>query len=151
MMIKTQYRLILIAAIAVFSSGCNQPLNNDKAAETEISEGESAIIKEYKSIDRTIVTGNWIRTDAEYRLEISELYVNGKIKAGYFNPSSINVADTRWSTRDSILNIYIELRDVNYPGSKYNLYYIQDKDMLAGEYFQAVEGNTYKVQFARIK
>ena len=44
-----------------------------------------------------------------------------------------------------------KLRDENYPGSYYKLNYNQERDALAGEYFQAVEGVTYNVAFARIK
>ena len=47
--------------------------------------------------------------------------------------------------------VTIVLRDVNYPGSKYSLNYLPDRDILAGEYFQAVEGLTFYVEFARDK
>jgi hypothetical protein len=43
------------------------------------------------------------------------------------------------------------MRDVNYPGSKYTLSYLPDKDILAGEYFQAVESLTFYVEFIRKK
>jgi hypothetical protein len=49
------------------------------------------------------------------------------------------------------LKIILVLRDVNYPGSKYSLNYLPDRDMLAGEYFQAVEGLTFYVEFVRNK
>jgi hypothetical protein len=102
-----------------------------------------------KPLDKTVLAGNWIRTDSEYRIQISELHENGKIKAGYFNPGSINVGESRWSYNAGFMKIYVELRDVNYPGSNYNLTYIQGRDILAGEYYQAVERATYKVEFAR--
>ena len=56
-----------------------------------------------------------------------------------------------WTNADGILNVYIELRDENYPGSNYKLNYSVEKDALAGEYFQAVEGTTYNVAFTRAK
>jgi hypothetical protein len=43
------------------------------------------------------------------------------------------------------------MRDVNYPGSIYSLNYLPDRDILAGEYYQAVEGLTFYVEFARNK
>jgi hypothetical protein len=43
------------------------------------------------------------------------------------------------------------LRDVNYPGSKYNLLYDRQKDLLIGNYFQAVNGINYDVAFTRNK
>ena len=46
---------------------------------------------------------------------------------------------------------YVELRDVNYPGSTYTLAYIPDRDILAGYYYQAVQGQTFEVVFERKK
>jgi len=37
------------------------------------------------------------------------------------------------------------MRDVNYPGSINSLNYLPDRDILAGEYYQAVEGLTFYV------
>ena len=76
---------------------------------------------------------------------------NGVMKAGYFNPKSINVSKASWSPANGAINIYIELRDVNYPGSNYNLTYFTGNDTLVGKYFQAVEGVTYDVGFSRKK
>jgi hypothetical protein len=56
-----------------------------------------------------------------------------------------------WNNADSISKVYIELRDVNYPGSNYKLNYNAEIDALAGEYFQAVEGSTFDVAFTRAK
>jgi hypothetical protein len=49
------------------------------------------------------------------------------------------------------LKAIVEMRDVNYPGSIYSLNYLPDRDILAGEYYQAVEGLTFYVEFARNK
>jgi hypothetical protein len=46
------------------------------------------------------------------------------------------------------LKIIIVLRDVNYPGLTYTLNYLPDRDILAGEYYQAVEGLTFYIEFA---
>lgn len=148
-MTRIKYRFLI--ALAVFCSDCNTTPEPGNRTETEISDSESAVLNNQQSVDKKIVNGNWTRTDSEYRIEILELYENGKIKAGYFNPDPINIGDTRWSANNGKLNIYIELKDINYPGSKYNLNYIPDKDILTGEYFQAVEGTTYQVAFARKK
>ncbi len=104
-----------------------------------------------KSIDKKVLLGNWVRTDADYKIKISEVNKDGKLKAGYFNPKSINVAKATWTNTKGVLKIYIELRDENYPGSNYNLTYYPEKEMLAGKYFQAVTGETFDVLFARIK
>jgi len=104
-----------------------------------------------KSIDKNLLLGNWVRTDADYKIKITEVVKEGKLKAGYFNPKSINVAKASWTNTKGVLKIFIELRDENYPGSTYNLTYYPEKDMLSGKYFQAVARETYDVLFTRIK
>ena len=69
--------------------------------------------------------------------------------AQYFNPKPINVETANWESISGDLKIIIEMKDVNYPGSTYTLNYLPDKDMLAGEYYQAVEGLTFYVEFTR--
>lgn len=103
------------------------------------------------SIDKMLLRGNWVRTDADYKIKITEVSKDGKLKAGYFNPKSINVAKSSWTNTKGVLKLYIELRDENYPGSTYNLTYFPEKDMLSGKYFQAVTGETFDVLFARVK
>jgi len=56
-----------------------------------------------------------------------------------------------WESSYGNLKVIIELRDINYPGSKYTLSYLPDRDILSGEYYQAVEGLTFYVEFARNK
>jgi hypothetical protein len=45
--------------------------------------------------------------------------------------------------------VFVELRDVNYPGSKYSLRYDPAADSLKGFYFQAIEKQTFPVEFIR--
>jgi len=45
--------------------------------------------------------------------------------------------------------VFVELRDVNYPGSTYTLQYDAASDRMKGAYFQAVEKQTYKIEFTR--
>ena len=104
-----------------------------------------------KLADSSKLIGDWVRTDAPYEIKISEMSGNGVMKVGYFNPRSINVSKASWSPANGAINIYIELRDVNYPGSNYNLTYFAGSDTLVGKYFQAVEGVTYDVGFSRKK
>ena len=102
-----------------------------------------------KATDKRSLVGNWLRTDAGYRILISNLNEDGTLSAQYFNPNPINVGRASWQESYGSLKIIIELRDVNYPGSKYTLNYLPDREMLAGEYYQAVEGLTFYVEFAR--
>jgi hypothetical protein len=106
---------------------------------------------ERKGVDKKLLVGAWVRTDANYLIKINEMNNDGTLDAQYFNPRPINVGNAIWEESDRTLKIIIELRDVNYPGSTYTLYYLSDRDMLAGEYYQAVEGLTFYVEFARNK
>ena len=47
--------------------------------------------------------------------------------------------------------VFIELRDVNYPGSNYHLTYDPKTDQMKGVYFQAVERQNFDVNFVRVK
>jgi hypothetical protein len=107
--------------------------------------------QQLEASDKTLLVGNWIRTDADYKIQITEVNDEGNMKAGYFNPSSIHVAHANVKRDGDMLQMFIELRDQNYPGSNYQLNYIKDRDVLSGEYFQAVERRTYKVEFAKQK
>ena len=99
--------------------------------------------------DKNLLTGNWVRTDASYLIKIIKLNDDRTLSVQYFNPNPINVGKAIWEENNGNLKIVIELRDVNYPGSTYTLNYLQDRDMLAGDYYQAVEGLTFYVEFVR--
>ena len=109
------------------------------------------VSKTINKIDKNLLVGNWLRTDAGYRILISQVNDDGTLAAQYFNPNPINVGKANWEESNGILKIKVELRDVNYPGSTYTLNYLPDRDMLAGEYYQAVEGLTFYVEFTRSK
>jgi hypothetical protein len=83
--------------------------------------------------------GRWVRPDGGYVLELSEIKEDGSLKASYFNPRPIKVFTAKWSRKDGKINLFVELRDINYPGSKYNLQYEPASDLLKGTYFQAEE------------
>jgi len=102
-----------------------------------------------KTADKEMLVGYWLRTDANYIIKINSVKDIGTIEAEYFNPKSINVGRAICENNYGNLKIYIELRDVNYPGSNYTLNYLPDRDILAGEYYQAIEGATYYVEFSR--
>ena len=93
--------------------------------------------------------GVWVRTDAPYTIEISDVMDEGKLTAKYFNPNPINVGRSGWQVNDEVIQLFVELQDKNYPGSIYRLNYIEEKDQLYGIYYQAVAGQTYEVAFKR--
>ena len=95
--------------------------------------------------------GRWSRTDGDYVVEVRSIDSDGKMDAGYFNPQPIKVAKAEASQDGATTKVFIELRDVNYPGSTYTLAYDRDADMLKGIYFQAASGQQYEVYFERVK
>ena len=102
-------------------------------------------------IDEQRLVGRWVRPDGGYILELREIKKDGTLKAAYFNPRPINVARAEINRREGGISILIELRDVNYPGSTYNLRYDPKTDKLVGTYFQAVQKETYDIEFLRAK
>jgi hypothetical protein len=101
--------------------------------------------------DPSILAGRWQRPDGGYVLEISDIGPNGRAKAAYFNPRPIHVERAEWKDRDGPLQLFVELRDVNYPGSTYTLTYEAETDRLAGIYYQAAMRQTFDVAFERMK
>jgi hypothetical protein len=102
-------------------------------------------------IDEQSLAGRWVRPDGGYILELKEIGKDGTLKAAYFNPQPIKVFKAEWNRKQDGINVFVELRDINYPGSKYNLRYDPKIDKLKGTYFQAVYGETYDVEFVRAK
>ena len=73
------------------------------------------------------------------------------MRAAYFNPRPINVAKAEASRKEGSARVIIELRDVNYPGSTYNLTYDPADDRLKGIYFQAAVMQAFDVYFVRLQ
>jgi hypothetical protein len=97
------------------------------------------------------LVGRWVRPDGGYLLEIRSAQADGKLDAVYLNPRSIKVSRAEWRREEGRLLVFVELRDVNYPGSTYNLRFVPDKDRLVGGYYQAVQKQTFDVEFTRQK
>ena len=95
--------------------------------------------------------GRWRWSDGGYILEIKRIADNGAMDAAYFNPKSIHVARAEASRDGEATKVFIELRDVNYPGSTYTLTYDPGSDQLKGIYYQAVEQQRFEVNFVRMK
>ena len=72
------------------------------------------------------------------------------MEAAYFNPRPIHVARAEASRDGSATKIFVELRDVNYPGSTYTLIYEPTNDQLKGIYFQAALKQQFEVFFERL-
>ena len=104
--------------------------------------------------DKTVfrkLQGQWRRPDGGYILSINNIADSGVMEAAYFNPNPIHVAKAEASQNDPVTRVFIELRDVNYPGSTYTLRYEPSTDQLKGIYYQAVERQNFEVVFERIQ
>jgi hypothetical protein len=154
---------ISLALVAVFSviSGCQRNSRNVREGniiQSVTSDSISSFARVGQS-DRTDnevsaesrLKGRWQRSDGNYYLQIYSLSADSTLKAGYFNPNPINVESGEWTSQVGKLYIRIILRDVNYPGSTYTLEYLAGRDVLSGNYFQAVDGMNYEVSFLRVK
>jgi hypothetical protein len=95
--------------------------------------------------------GRWQRADGGYIIDIRSVDAAGKLTAVYLNPQSINVAKAEASMLGETVRVFIELRDVNYPGSTYQLSYDPAADRLKGVYYQAALRESYDVEFGRME
>jgi hypothetical protein len=95
--------------------------------------------------------GRWQRPDGGYVLEIRSVEPGGKLDAAYFNPQPIRVAQAEAAQEGEVMKVFIELRDVNYPGSTYNLMYEARRDQLIGLYYQAALQQQFEVGFERMR
>jgi hypothetical protein len=99
--------------------------------------------------DFSRLKGRWLRPDGGYVVEVKAVEENGRMDAAYFNPRPIHVARAEASGDGAVLRVFIELRDVNYPGSTYTLAYDPATDQLTGNYFQALQQQNFDVVFVR--
>jgi len=95
--------------------------------------------------------GRWVRPDGGYILELKNIKQDGSLTAAYYNPRAIKVYRAEWSRKEGKISLVVELRDVNYPGSTYTLQYDPATDRLKGFYFQAVERQTFQIDFIRTR
>ena len=95
--------------------------------------------------------GRWMRPDGGYVIEIKGIDADGKMLAAYFNPQPINVSVAAAAVEGTTVKVFIELRDINYPGATYHLTYDPEKDQLRGVYFQPALRQSFDVFFVRLK
>ena len=98
-----------------------------------------------------MLEGRWQRPDGGYIVEIRGVDSSGKIDAVYLNPTPINIARADATRDGSTLQVFVELRAPNYPGSTYTLTYDPQQDQLQGTYFQAALQQSFTVFFVRMK
>lgn len=120
-------------------------------SQPQLSGGTTTKAEYVKTPDYNQLTGDWIRTDGGKTIRIKAANADGRLDAEYFNPKPIHVGRAEWLVKDNNLVVIVELKDVNYPGSRYTLVFYQETEELAGIYYQAVEKSSYEVGFVRQK
>ena len=133
--------LLSVMACVIFSSG----LVDGAFAETARDVTQNSSFSQARRLE-----GIWVRPDGGYRLVIEDVKPDGSLKASYYNPRKINVHEANWKVENGSVHIFVELQDVNYRGSKYNLVYINEKDVFEGTYFLAAQKQTFSINFLRI-
>ena len=129
----------------IFFIAISFTVSSSVSGQNENDNGKGAL-PGYKRLE-----GKWQRPDGGYILELKEIGKDGTLKATYFNPRPINVSKAEWNYKQATINLFVELRDINYPGSKYNLQYDPKTDRMKGTYYLAVYGETYDIEFVRMK
>jgi hypothetical protein len=123
-----------------------------------LAQGQVAIQDETRGVtlaqatpELAILVGRWARTDARYTIIIKSVDPSGKLDATYSNPNPINVSKAEVAVAEGALKIFIELRDVGYPGSTYTLTYDPAGDRLTGIYYQAAIQQKFDILFQRAR
>jgi hypothetical protein len=145
---KIRHKMLLFLITAAFSIFL-MPVILSAAAVTASDDKPEK--KPKAEIDFKRLEGNWVRPDGGYVLELKNIRNDGSVAAAYFNPRPIHVFRAEVSRKEGRLILFVELRDVNYPGSTYTLQYDPAVDRLSGTYFQAMQKETFVVEFMRAK
>ena len=116
-----------------------------------VGAGFTFLLLREKPADFETLLGRWVRPDGGYVLQIRAVGPSGAIDAAYFNPRPINIAKAEATRAGASVDVFVELRAPNYPGSTYRLTYDPQQDQLKGNYFQAVERQNFYVTFLRVK
>jgi hypothetical protein len=97
------------------------------------------------------LVGRWVRPDGGYVIIIRSVASDGKLEAGYANPSLLPFAKAEATRDGKTIKVFLELQAGGYNGSTYALTYDPAGDVLAGVYYQAVARQKYDVAFSREK
>lgn len=135
------FPLLSMLACTLFSSGVVESAFAESAMDVKQNSGFSEAQR---------FEGKWLRPDGGYKLVIEDIKPDGSLKASYYNPKKINVSVSQWTIEEDRPQLFVELRDTNYPGSTYTLVYTKEKDVLEGTYFLAAQRQTLEVKFIKI-
>ena len=135
------FYLMISFLLSTGSFSCSES-DTDRAAQSEESTGDNAGLHVH-------ITGEWLRTDGNYTLNVEKFNTDSTVNAFYYNPRPIHIAETRWKVQDDHVFFFIKFDDEGYPGSYYSLGYLPEEDRLYGFYYQAVMNQEFEVIFER--
>ena len=145
--------ILVLAAVSGFGFWLSRSKpaasNNTPSTETSMTAPAVATVPSATNSDFAKLMGRWQRPDGGYFLIITSVDSNGKMDATYLNPRPIHVAKAEAMREGTTNKVFVELQDVNYPGSTYKLTYDPASDQLYGIYFQAALNQQFDVVFAR--
>ena len=95
--------------------------------------------------------GKWLRPDGGYVIDVRTVEDGGHMDVAYFNPQPITVSKAAATQEGGTTTVFVELRDVQYPGSTYTLTYDPARDQLQGVYYQAALQQRFAVVFVRLQ
>jgi hypothetical protein len=137
--------LTAVVLCTLLLGGCGKA---DKAKEAPLAAKGDAPVQMTSAFER--IKGKWMRADGGYVLEFKQLKANNELDVAYFNPNPIHVGKARMYEERGFTKVFVELQDVNYPGSRYTLILNADKNQLVGNYFQATQQVDYEVAFEKM-
>ena len=140
---------LIVAVVALTGHGCREREATAGGPTTRVPETPAAAqAPETPSAEKLV--GRWLRSDADYTIEIAGVLPDGKLDARYFNPGPIHVSRAETATQDGKLLMALELQDKNYPGNFYALIYDPGSDSLSGIYNHLGLNRQFDVAFSRV-
>lgn len=136
--------LCLGVALVLLSGSCGRRPQAPATARPALDAAGSLAVEFEK------VKGKWVRPDGGYVIEVKALLDGGAVEVAYFNPNPIHVGKARLYKERGFTKLFVELQDVNYPGSTYNLIFDAENNQLRGVYYQATQQVEYQVAFERL-
>jgi hypothetical protein len=152
-LLAASFLFLIIVALGCVATGCSAEHTPSESASTGSTSTLTTNTQAMPQARREfrVLPGKWARTDGDYLLEIRQVRADGTLEAGYFNPRPINIYAARTDQEGSLTKVFVELRDVGYPGCTYTLLYNPGLDQLVGTYYQAAVQQNYDVTFQRVK
>ena len=142
---------LALLSVAVVLAGCGRTPEAVRPAEPAatgaVAVGTAPAVPDFQKL-----VGRWVRPDGGYVIEVRGFdAATGRLEVAYLNPQPIHVGKAEARQEGGKLTVFVELQDVNYPGSTYRLTYFPQTDQLYGTYYQAALEQSFDVSFERMR